>query len=119
MIRFLKRLFSVKTWARHPSPKMDGVPAEFSEHLSASNVGREIAQLHHEIQKIRMDFSQLTVEVRQLKMAKNFSPMYTEAMLFAQQGESVQVIADRCGISIGEAELVVSLARSEARGSMG
>lgn len=98
---------------------MDGVPAKFSEHLSASSVGREIAQLRHEIQKIRLDLAQLAVEVRQVKMAKNVSPMYTEAMLFAQQGESVQGIADRCGISIGEAELVVSLARSEARGSTG
>jgi hypothetical protein len=60
--------------------------------------------------------AQLALDVRQLKLAHNTSPMYAEAMTLAQQGVSAANIADRCGISLGEAELVVSLAQSDTKG---
>ena len=43
------------------------------------------------------------------------SPEYSEALHLAEQGFSAEEIAARCGISVAEAGLVLSLARSGAR----
>jgi hypothetical protein len=55
--------------------------------------------------------AQLRAEVDVLKAGSHVSPLYSEAMVFAQQGQDARGIAGRCGISIGEAELVVALSR--------
>jgi len=56
----------------------------------------------------------LTGEVSRFKATGNMSPLYNEAVVLAQQGMAANGIAGHCGISIGEAELVVALARGGA-----
>lgn len=100
-------------------------PLDFSEQLERSKSARsslerglelEVSHLRKETQQLRAEVTQLAVELRQLKIVHNTSPMYAEAVTLAQQGLSTADIADRCGISLGEAELVAALAQSETKG---
>lgn len=47
------------------------------------------------------------------------SPEYDEALVFARRGLGVEAIAERCGISVAEAELVRSLAQGGSHGREG
>ncbi|MCX7170695.1 MAG: DUF2802 domain-containing protein [Proteobacteria bacterium] len=55
----------------------------------------------------------LKENMAQLKAARRVSPQYNEAMQLAQRGMAARDIADECGISLGEAELVLSLSRNK------
>ena len=85
---------------------------EFARELAKSNIEVELERLRRESAYQRDELARLAEEVSQLKASRNVSPLYNEAMALAQQGMSAAGIAGRCGISIGEAELVASLARS-------
>jgi hypothetical protein len=87
---------------------------DFNRELARSSLELEVHNLRQEIVLVRSEMSRLAEEVRQLKAAGNVSPLYSQAMTLAQQGVTTAGIADQCGISIGEAELVAALARSEA-----
>ena len=93
---------------------------DFSEQLALTRLERhwesEVTHLRHEIQQLRAEIAQWALEVRQLKMVSNTSSAYAEAVTLAQQGISTEHIADRCGISVREAELVTALAQSMAKG---
>jgi hypothetical protein len=85
---------------------------EFARELAKSNIEVELDRLRRESAHQRDELARMAEEVSQLKASRNVSPLYNEAMALAQQGMSAAGIAGRCGISIGEAELVASLARS-------
>ncbi len=85
----------------------------FSRQLAQSAMGLELQRLQREMVQLRADFQRLNDEVRQLKATHNVSPVYSEAMSLAERGELPAGIAARCGISIGEAELVAALARGD------
>lgn len=44
------------------------------------------------------------------------APQYSEALSLAARGHSAQDIAEQCGMSVGEAELVLNLAHSRGMG---
>jgi hypothetical protein len=102
------------------NPVKNSVPPDFASQLTHSTLERslqgEVGHLRQEMQQLRTEVTHLATEVRQMKMVHNVSPVYAEAVTLAQQGISTVGIADRCGISLGEAELVVALAQSEAKG---
>ena len=81
-------------------------PAQFGEQLFRSSVDAEL-------QHLRSDVASLREELKLLKTARRVSPQYNEAMLLAQRGMDAQGIADQCGISVGEAELVLALSRNK------
>lgn len=81
-------------------------PAQFGEHLLRAGIEAELQQLRGEV-------ASLSDELAKLKAARRVSPQYNEAMLLAQRGMSAQAIADQCGISVGEAELVMALSRNK------
>jgi cell division protein FtsB len=87
--------------------------SDFAGQLAKSTANLEIQQLRREVTQLRAEVTQLTEEVRQLKATHSVSPIYSEAMSLAERGELPAGIAARCGISIGEAELVAALARRE------
>ncbi len=99
----------------------NSVTLDFPGQLARSSLERnlevEVSHLRQETQQLRAEVAQLALEVRQLKIVHNASPVYAEAVTLAQQGVSTADIADRCGISLGEAELVAALAQSEAKSS--
>lgn len=85
----------------------------FADELERSKLEIEVQRLRREVEKLRAETTHLANEIRYLKTARNVSPLYSEAMTLAQQDVPVAGIADQCGISIGEAELVAALARGE------
>lgn len=86
----------------------------FARELAQSALGMELQQLRRETVELRAEVDRLDEEMRQLKTTHNVSPVYSEAMSMANRGELPARIAACCGISIGEAELVVALAQRES-----
>ncbi len=130
MAFWLQRLLGLKNRrqpARQPASEshtakntvVTSAALDFHEQLARSSLERrleaEVDHLRQEVQQLRAEVAQWALEVRQLKVANNASPMYAEAVTLAQQGVSTERIADRCGISFSEAELVVALAQSVAK----
>lgn len=82
------------------------VPAAlpFADQLALSGLEAEVGLLRAELAALRQ-------EVEQLKAAPHVSPLYAEAMALARRGFDAQGIADECGISVAEAELVLAMSR--------
>jgi len=80
--------------------------APFSEQLGRSSLEAEMQLLRSEVASIKENMAQI-------KAARRVSPQYNEAMRLAQGGKTARDIADECGISLGEAELVLSLSRNK------
>lgn len=87
---------------------------DFSRELAASSRDLEIRRLRQEMDQVLADMTRLSEEVSAMRASRNVSPHYSEAMTLALQGETPGGIADRCDISIGEAELVAALARGKS-----
>lgn len=86
---------------------------DFYRKLVHTTLELEVRRLRREVEQLRAELTQLREGMRNLQATQNVSPQYSEAMNLAQQGEPPTGIAVRCGISIGEAELVAALARSK------
>ncbi len=80
--------------------------ADFGEQLFRSGIEAELQQLRSEVATLRE-------ELKLIKVARRVSPQYTEAMLLAQRGVDAASVAEQCGISVGEAELVLALSRNK------
>lgn len=85
-----------------PRPQPEEAPS-FDAELGRSQLEREVRQLREEIASLR-------AELDEMKAASRVSPQYADAMALAQRGLTAQDVADRCGISLAEAELVWALA---------
>jgi hypothetical protein len=70
-----------------------------------------VALQQDEIGRLVQDITVLQDELERLREQPVSSPEYSEAMVLAAQGLNAGMIAARCGISLAEAELVLSLAR--------
>lgn len=88
-------------------------PTDFAERQLRQGLEREVANLREEVDSLRGALAALREEVRQdmagIKAQQSVSPFYRDAMQMALAGASVDMIAERCGIARGEAELVVAL----------
>lgn len=82
-----------------------------------------IESLEREIEQLRSEMRSLYAEVQELRderqrenaqsdVTQNVSPLYSDAMQLALQGQSAVSISQHCGISRAEAELVVALVRN-------
>jgi vacuolar-type H+-ATPase subunit I/STV1 len=91
-------------------------PAERPDFHQIETLEQDIAQLRREIGGLRAEVQALRDEQRReltkVQVAQNASPFYSEAMQMAMQGQDAADISVLCGISRGEAELVVALARN-------
>ena len=81
----------------------------------------EMAQMRDEIDSMRGEFAALRAQVVQesakLRASQVVSPIYNDAMRMAVAGHDAGLIAERCGISRAEADLVVALVNNpEQRG---
>ncbi len=91
-------------------------PVQMAQDAFMRGVESELAQMRDELDALRGEFAALRGELRnevaQLKASQTVSPLYSDAMQMAVAGHEAQVIAERCGISRAEAELVASLVKS-------
>ncbi|MCF8198974.1 MAG: DUF2802 domain-containing protein [Sulfuritalea sp.] len=85
----------------------------FAHELERSKLDIEVQRLRREVEHLRAETNRISGEIRYMRTARNVSPLYSEAMTLAQQDVPAAGIAEQCGISIGEAELVAALARGE------
>lgn len=89
------------------APPASGFGEQLAEHLARSELEREVRLLRKEVNELRE-------QLEDLRAVRNISPQYTEAVALAQRGLSAQEVADRMGISLAEAELVLALSRGES-----
>lgn len=102
-----------------PEPVLDeAVPApataasgDFGAALQQRNLETQVQRMNQEMVALRVEVARLQQEVNKANSSRHVSPLYGEAVSYAHQGLDAQAIAVRCGISVGEAELVVALAR--------
>lgn len=86
------------------SGKGRGFNAEARDH-GRHELELEVARLHERLDKIQ-------VEVEHLKIAQtNAARPYGEAVKMAEDGMEVDQLAANCGISQGEAELIIAVNR--------
>ncbi|MDR1889780.1 MAG: DUF2802 domain-containing protein [Zoogloeaceae bacterium] len=99
---------------------------DFARQAIMAGVEREVGQLRDEMDALRGAFAALRSdmqalhdafeqEVQNLHTAQNASPLYSDAMQMAMLGHDAITIAERCGISRAEAELVVALVKNKDR----
>ena len=82
--------------------------------LLAHSQTRALDHMEEEISHLREQISRLESEVEQLKSAQPAATPYSQAIQMAQQGADAGELAANCGISRGEAELIVALYRSHS-----
>ena len=87
------------------------------EHLGSGGTAADarLERLSAELSQTRMDLQRLQTEVDKLRQGREGSILYGEAIRMAQQGMTPGEIADACGISRSEAELIAALHRDETR----
>jgi len=98
-------------YSRPTAPDKAPAVSSFGAELQRSSNEQEVRQLRDEIAQLRQEVATLHAELNDIKAARNISPQYSDAMALAQRGLTAQDVADRCGISLGEAELVWALSR--------
>jgi hypothetical protein len=100
----------------------DEAPA-FESALDNSAWRQEADALRHEAGTLRQELDQqrqalaalsqtidaLREQIESVSAAQGISPEYNEALVCARRGLDVEAIAERCGISVAEAELVRSM----------
>ena len=97
------------------------VQQEALNELEIQQLRRDVAQLRTEQDFLRSELVAMRLDMNELQAAKErpqqyvrpVSPQHSEAMLLAGRGIAATQIADHCGISVAEAELVCALARAE------
>lgn len=96
--------------AVRPAPAPEA-QRDFGAALARSQQDSELRLLREEVAQLREEVGQLRADLADVKAARLVSPQYSDAMALAQRGLSAQDVADRCGISLGEAELVWALSK--------
>lgn len=76
-----------------------------SEHYALTGLRRELAELHGQMAELRAELERLRAAE---PAAPNRTP-YGQAIDLARRGQAAMHVAENCGISRGEAELIVSL----------
>lgn len=104
------------------------VPQETLNELEIQQLRRDVAQLRTEQDFLRSELVALRLDLNEMQLAHDRaqaqaqpqaqyvrpeSPQHSEAMLLAGRGIPASQIAEHCGISVAEAELVCALARAE------
>lgn len=105
-----------------PEPAIAAPPPDAFQHeLEVRQLRRELEQQRAELTELRRSVDELRELLRAQKeqaeaglATRGASPEYNEALVFARRGLDAETIAERCGITVAEAELVQSLARGQA-----
>ena len=88
--------------------------AEANAQAQAQVKNREVQSLELEFAQLHEQVDRLQKELEQLKAQQAAVTPYTHAIQMAQQGLNVNEVAASCGISRGEAELIVALHRNQS-----
>lgn len=75
---------------------------------------REVQYLELELTQLQDQVRHLQSEIDQMKTQQAAATPYSNAIQMAEQGLNVSDVASRCGISRGEAELIVAMHHSQS-----
>ncbi len=96
----------------------------FALALEVRQLRRDAAQLRGEIDQLRAEqlvfrqnINEQAAQIDAARAAQRVSPLYGEALALVRRGMTAEDIAERCSISVAEAELVKSLGQDPAEGS--
>ena len=81
-------------------------------HALAQN--REVQSLELEMARLQEQVNRLQSEIEKMKALQAAVTPYTNAIQMAEQGLNVSDVASRCGISRGEAELIIAMHHSQS-----
>ncbi|WP_346287843.1 DUF2802 domain-containing protein [Zoogloea sp.] len=112
-----------------PAPEDESVSRALLNELEIQQLRRDVSQLQTESDFLRRELAATRRDLDALRDAQQavreqappvqyvrpVSPQHSEAMLLAGRGFDAAKIAEHCGISVAEAELVCALARAEER----
>lgn len=112
-----------------PVPEDETVSRALLNELEIQQLRRDLSQLQTECDFLRRELAATRRDLDALRDAQQVareqappvqyvrpvSPQHSEAMLLAGRGFDAAKIAEHCGISVAEAELVCALARAEER----
>lgn len=87
----------------------DGAAFGFDALLEVRQARMRLDELQQQHAALQKELGDLREEVAELRALSQVSPVYGEAVNLARRGYDPQLIAERCGISVAEAELVQSL----------
>lgn len=108
-------LIGVGIWLLGRKRKQETRPA-FLEAVAEPSDPVSVVRLKEEINDLRAQVSQLRQEMDALKANRSSAaPNYTQAIEMSRQGAPVADVANRCGISRAEAELIVAMHGSKDR----
>ena len=109
-----------------PPPAASAASQESLDALEIQQLRRDVAQLRGEQDFLRSEMVALRLDMNEMQAVRERvqpqpqpqyvrpeSPQHSEAMLLAGRGLAAAQIAEHCGISVAEAELVCALARAE------
>lgn len=109
--------------AAEPPPDVaaeDAVPAweePVPQPLFMQGVEAEVVQLREEVDALRSEVAalrdELHNEIAHMRATQTVSPLYSDAMQMATLGHDAATIAERCGISRAEAELMLALVKNQ------
>jgi len=87
----------------------DGAAFGFDALLEVRQARMRLDEMQQQFASLQKEVEDLREEVAELRALSQVSPVYGEAVNLARRGYDPQLIAERCGISVAEAELVQSL----------
>jgi len=113
--------------AAGPQPEAPRLSPHALNELELQQLHRDVVQLRSEQDFLRSELVAMRLDMNELQAARERapvpppqpqyvrpeSPQHSEAMLLAGRGIAAAQIAEHCGISVAEAELVCALARAE------
>lgn len=87
----------------------DGHGSDFAAQLARGELEAEVRQLRADVAALRRELGELRSE----RTPRRVSPRYEEAAALAERGFDARGVAEECGISVAEAELVLAMNRDE------
>lgn len=90
-------------------PPDQAAGGDFAQQLTLRSLEGEVGRLRAELAALRDEVAALRTMPRPLHV----SPMYAEAAALAGRGFDARGVAEECGISVAEAELVMAMSRDD------
>jgi hypothetical protein len=72
-----------------------------------------LTELENEVRHLRAEVATLRQELADVRDARRISPLYADAAALANRGFDARGVAEECGISVAEAELVMAMSRDD------
>lgn len=98
-------------------PAWEEAPQQLARSPGAEGLEAEVLLLRDEVDALRGELAalrrELQAEIAQRRAPQAVSPLYNDAMQMATAGHNAATIAEHCGISRAEADLVVALVNGQ------